>query len=861
MDTNDILVRSSQFVEASRAMRDGGVVLAGASGVGKTHLARLICARGTSQRVQWVMGSRSSRETPFGAFLPLLRSIPATVDDAPVVLHRALRTGSSTLVVDDVHLLDEQSATLLLQLAVDGVGPIVATQRTGETAPDAVTALWKDGLLQRLDLPPITLDECLNYTERLLGGPVQSASGRLLWEAATGNISWLRHLVTGERAAGRLCEQHGIWRWHGRPRLGSTLTALVEASMGQLSDGERHVLQLLALAGPLDVATLQALAPPADVEAVADRKLIVVSQDGARWRARLAQRLYAEVIAAGMSAIHARRLYRVLTDAVGPAASTYPEDDNVLRLGQLAVEYDPDPDPELLVAAARRAAARVEAGLTAKLATAARAAGAGFEADLLVAMAHDWSMRGDLAECGYRTAAASAIDPGQRLRLVQARAVNLALNLARPHDAKDVLAAAGRTPAAESELRGVRALLEALDNRVESAHTAAGRVLATSGMSPSARGYAVCALSITAAVSGGRGAAAELVDRRGEDMSLVPDTSLPRLWSQWWRAYGLGLAGRTADLADQVDRLAGGVGRAEMLLCCDVDGWLALVSGRLTTAVRLLAEFRSVLGEQGAAWTALLELRLAVASGMVGDAAGARAAIARARSASHPAMALVEPQFELAQAWACAAEGAISCATRHARKAAVAAGRTGQFAVEVTARHAAVVFGDRGHAGRLAELSRRVNSPRAVAAAAHAEAWDGRDVAGLLAAAALFATAGLMLQAAEAAAQAEATARDRLDPEATATAAAATAAYLAGCEGASTPALEMAARPLAISERQREAAAMAATGLTNRAISERLGVSVRTVEGHIYHACVKLGAPNRVALAALLNRRPATQCR
>ena len=51
-------------------------------------------------------------------------------------------------------------------------------------------------------------------------------------------------------------------------------------------------------------------------------------------------------------------------------------------------------------------------------------------------------------------------------------------------------------------------------------------------------------------------------------------------------------------------------------------------------------------------------------------------------------------------------------------------------------------------------------------------------------------------------------------------------------------ALLAAAQPLPISARQREIAA-------------RLGVSVRTVEGHIYHACVKLGLPNRAALAAL----------
>ena len=33
---------------------------------------------------------------------------------------------------------------------------------------------------------------------------------------------------------------------------------------------------------------------------------------------------------------------------------------------------------------------------------------------------------------------------------------------------------------------------------------------------------------------------------------------------------------------------------------------------------------------------------------------------------------------------------------------------------------------------------------------------------------------------------------------------------------------------------------MVAAGLTNKAIAKRLSISIRTVEGHIYHACTKL---------------------
>ena len=43
-------------------------------------------------------------------------------------------------------------------------------------------------------------------------------------------------------------------------------------------------------------------------------------------------------------------------------------------------------------------------------------------------------------------------------------------------------------------------------------------------------------------------------------------------------------------------------------------------------------------------------------------------------------------------------------------------------------------------------------------------------------------------------------------------------------------------------------------GLTNRDIAERLTLSTRTVEGHIYRAMTKTGTTTREELAALLIR-------
>ena len=70
------------------------------------------------------------------------------------------------------------------------------------------------------------------------------------------------------------------------------------------------------------------------------------------------------------------------------------------------------------------------------------------------------------------------------------------------------------------------------------------------------------------------------------------------------------------------------------------------------------------------------------------------------------------------------------------------------------------------------------------------------------------------------------------------------AAELAG--GASTPALDQVLNPLLLTGRELEDRDHGRPrGMTNKAIADRLSVSVRTVEGHIYRACMKLDVADR----------------
>ena len=223
-------------------------------------------------------------------------------------------------------------------------------------------------------------------------------------------------------------------------------------------------------------------------------------------------------------------------------------------------------------------------------------------------------------------------------------------------------------------------------------------------------------------------------------------------------------------------------------------------------------------------------------------------------AARHPLFVYLEPDVLLAGAWVAAAEGGVSEAVALARQAAEVAASQHQPAVEVVALHTAVCFGDRTVADRLAQLATQVDGPRARAAAAHAAALAADDGAALHAASVQLEQIGALLLAADAAAQAAAV-HTRQDRRGSAQTAATRAHHLAqACEGARTPALAALAAPLPLTDREREIVTLAAGGLSNREIAQRLVVSVRTVENHLYRASTKLGTTDRAELAALLHR-------
>ena len=760
--------------------------------------------------------------------------------------------------VDDVHLLDELSAFVLHQIVQRRAAKVVLTVRDGEAIPMGVQEVWTGGQFERLDLQPLSSDETATLLSAALGGPIDPAAGRRLWKLTCGNALYLHHIVEQEVSDGRLVEQQGYWRWSGEAIVAPALIELIESRIGALSSAIGDVIDALAVGEPIDLGSLARITDPAAVEEADVRGLITLEQVDSAVEVRIAHPLYGEVRKERAPPTRLRRLRGLVAREL--AAGDRRDDARiVVRRATLMLDSDLDPDHELFLTAARTAI-RLDTPLAERLARAAVLAGGGMECGLMHCYCLVWQGRAAEAERDLATLVEHATTDLERVQIAELRVHNLFWTLRRPADAEAVLDDAGRQltePSARHLLAAPRAAIYADLGRPRQAVQAATEALAEASLPDH-----LVVLASWGLVGGlgmlGRADEIGTVSTRGYAAAArAPNAAVMRMGLAYRHMIGLKLAG----YLHEADRIALEARRESE------DSWFphsslvllgqaALAKGNVDNAVRWLREAHvslDALGDVGG-WLFRCRLSLTQALAMAGEVSVATQATVELEQNRHPGFAFLEPELMLARAWVAAAEGAVSRALVHAHQAAEVAANAGQLAHEVLALQTAVGFGDRTVADRLAALATQVDGPRAGVAARFAAALATGDGAELAAVSEEFERMGDLVAAVDAAAHA-ALAYRRQDLRGSALGCSTRAEALAEhCGGVSTPALRQASERLPLTDREREIVMLLGEGLSSPAIAERLTLSARTVEGHIYRAMAKTGTTSRDELAALLLR-------
>ena len=843
------------------------IAVAGPAGVGKSRVIAQANRRLEHQgfAVAVVRATQSASTIPFGALAPLLPVDDLLADSLVGLLQRAGRAIAArgegkevVLAVDDAHLLDDASSTLVHQLALSGSVRLLLAVRTGEPVGPSVSAVLSSSSTTVVELHDLTREDVASLARTALGGDVDAPVVQAVWEASRGNPLYVRELLVASVDDGSLVRTGGMWRLVDRLAVPGRLVELVETRVAAVEDDGRRALELLAVAGTIGRQSIEDVVGTETISGLLQRGLVVAGRDGRRSPLRLHHPLYEDVIRARMSSRRLRARQQEMAEAIEATGMRRRPD----RLFATTLRLDAGGrvDVDMLEAAALDAYFALDVSLTERLTRAGVAAGAGLRLRRILAEILRYQGRSDEAESILATVPLGDADERERALTAIVRAENLFRGLGAHGAAFEVLDDAlekVREPNWREEMIAMGAVLTALSGDVRTAQASAAPIIARgpSRAMTVASTAAVCSLAFMGRCDDAAAIAEQAFLAAG---SLAPQESQAVVAIHIVeRCLGLVESGRLAE-ADAVAQLsydwsvAGGHQLGQ--------GWFAMllarsaqIGGRIDEARRRYQEAALVfadLRDHGIRRWALAGVTQTAA--LLGRVSEGAAALDELDTAPRVAVHLLEAEVMRARAWMAVARGALTEGRQRLVEAADWATARGQHGHELTMLHDLVRLGDtRAAADRAAALAPTIQGDLADARGLHARGVRAQDGDVLDDASGAFAALAANLFAAEAAAHA-ATAHRRAGRASAAEASAARAADLtARCDGVSTPALASTSSSALerLTPRELEIASLAARGRTSRDIAAQLSISVRTVDNQLLRVYSKLGITRRQQLS------------
>ncbi len=840
-----------------------GILVAGPPGVGKTRLVREAVAHAGEVHVDFVTATASARSLPFGAFAHLLPEDVGPADRIDLLavigrhLNRRAANQPAVLVVDDVHYLDEFSAALVHHVAVAHIATVLLTLRSGESAPDAIVALHRDGLVDRLNLSAISRADFDQLIQGALEGPAESLTLDQMWSVTQGNVLFAQELINDALGAGTLVQEYGVWHWNGGLGVATHLRESVAGRIGTLSAEQRTFLEMLAVGEPLGLSSVTRLAPTLDVPDLERRGLIVVEEAAEGPGVRLAHPIFGEALRAAMPVTLVRQINRTLAADLANEPGGTPA--NNLKMALLLEAAGEVSDPTLLTEGARIANILWDYRLGERLARAAVEAGGGFGGVLELGRALEGQNRFAASEAVLSPLIRTEPNDVERERLADTYSISVGYGLGRLGDALALLESV-EGDAVDPTIRALlvchRCTLLLFAARFDEVIELGMKAFA-SVEDDVVRVRSSVLVGISLAMTG------RLDEALSGSEEIFPlalglldrDPRAPS-WAASLHIIVLFFLGRLQEGQDFFEFVIGAVPDLPVQQVAAANAYrsrFALAQGRPKTALRLLTDVAVSLRDTPATVEPSWALSLAAeAHALLGQHAEARAAAEEAATLRRAELLSFHVDELRALAWVDAQDGRTSSAIAQLWTAADLARQRGQQAFELIILDDLLRLGEYGAAERARQVATQVHSGWSVAVDAHATATLTSEAEDWEAAAEAFAAIGANLVAAELWATASAARQGDGLPARAAEATRQSLARVALSEGAQTQPLSWSVAPVPLSRRERETAQLAAKGASNAEIAEALSVSIRTVESHLYAAFAKLGITQREQLSEVL---------
>ncbi len=297
-----------------------GLVL-GEPGIGKTRLAREFAelSRQAGFDVVTAQAQPGTSTVSAGTLLPLLPSAPPAADDAAVLwwARNTLAAISPRLavVIDDAHDADEMSIAVCRSLSESHQVPVVFTARSTETWPAGLDALRDVQGLRRIRLEALGRSHTAALVEELQGEAIAPTAASEVHRKTSGVPLLVRELTRAAAEAGVPLSGRD-WGWDPAIAADPALESLFEGRLGHVSEPAREVLWMTVVAGGRipEVAASASLSTEAVTETL-ERGLLVREGSWLHWSHDLLGEVSTAMAEPEVEAAARRRLHRGMREA------------------------------------------------------------------------------------------------------------------------------------------------------------------------------------------------------------------------------------------------------------------------------------------------------------------------------------------------------------------------------------------------------------------------------------------------------------------------------------------------------------------------------------------------------------------
>lgn len=203
-----------------------GVAVLGPRGVGKTTLARSVETQlAATTHVVRAFGSSTETEIPYGIFSVYMARLSAHQTETPTAVLNGLvdliahdAQGKPIVVVlDGLPGIDTLSMGVLMHLVLGGLAKLLVMARRTIDLPEDLVWMAKDGMLAQQRLGEFTRAEVRTLLIKALDGPVAESVVAALYTSSAGNPLVLQALVNEYLRSSMLRTHDGVWILYGRP--------------------------------------------------------------------------------------------------------------------------------------------------------------------------------------------------------------------------------------------------------------------------------------------------------------------------------------------------------------------------------------------------------------------------------------------------------------------------------------------------------------------------------------------------------------------------------------------------------------------------------------------------------------------